>query len=83
MTLSESVSQPLFGAPSPQYPGEEIETGFRDELVDDLRRRGLTPIPVAPGYLHLGSCHALLFDHATGQVRGVADPRRRGMARGF
>jgi gamma-glutamyltranspeptidase/glutathione hydrolase len=83
MRLDESVAQPLFGAPGPSYPGEEIENRFPDKVVEGVERRGISPVRIAPGYLHLGSCHAVLIDRGAGVIHGVADPRRLGLAKGF
>jgi gamma-glutamyltranspeptidase len=81
MTPRESVAQPLFGSPSSEYPGEELESVFPEPVQYGVTKRGLAPILVAPGYLHLGCCQAALIDQ--GVIHGVADPRRRGMAKGW
>jgi gamma-glutamyltranspeptidase/glutathione hydrolase len=82
MEPAESVSQPLFGAPG-EYPSEEIEGSVSEPILEALGKRGISPIVVAPGYLHLGSCHAVSIDPGTRTLKGVADPRRRGMAKGW
>jgi gamma-glutamyltranspeptidase/glutathione hydrolase len=82
MEPAESVSQPLFGAPG-EYPSEEIEGSVPEAILEAIRRRGLAPVVVAPGYLHLGSCHAVSIDPSARTLKGVADPRRRGMAKGW
>jgi gamma-glutamyltranspeptidase/glutathione hydrolase len=83
MGLDESVSQPLFGAPGPLYPGEEIENRFPDEVLSAVERRGVPLVRIAPGYIHLGSGQAVLIDRKAGRLYGVADPRRLGLAAGY
>lgn len=83
MTPWESVNQPMFGAPGPVYPGEEIETSFSDDILRQVEKRGLQLMRVNPGYIHMGSCQAIQVDRSTGEIRGIADIRRRGMAKGY
>lgn len=79
----ESVNQPLFGAPGPEYPGEEIETYFPETHLAALEGRGMEIMPVGPWEIHMGSCQAILIDREAGRIHGVADPRRLGMAKGY
>lgn len=83
MDLWESVNQPIFGAPGPEAAGEEIETGYSESILDAVEKRGIPLMRIAPGYVHLGGCHAAVIDRANGVVHGVADPRRLGVAQGF
>ncbi len=83
MDLWDSVNQPLFGAPGPTYPGEEIETSFGEDLIKQIEKRGMRVMRVAPWEIHMGSCHAVVIDQEAGQLHGVADPRRLGMAKGY
>ncbi len=83
MDLWESVNQPIFGSPGPEQAGEEVEAGFSQEIIDAVERRGLPVMQIAPRYLHLGSCQAVLIDRANHVIHGVADPRRLGVARGL
>jgi hypothetical protein len=34
-------------------------------------------------YVYMGSCHGVMLNHEAGTISGVADPRRRGMAKGI
>jgi gamma-glutamyltranspeptidase len=40
-------------------------------------------IEVSPDNVYMASCHAVQLDPESGTVTGVADPRRRGMAKGL
>ena len=83
MDLWESVNQPLFGAPGPIYPGEEIENVFPEKVLRGIEKKGMQLMRISPRYIHMGSCHAIMIDRAKGEIRGVADPRRRGLAKGY
>ena len=75
------VAAPRFGHPHPGLAAAEIEGDFGDETLAGLEARGHELFPVSPRDPHMGSVHAvrLLGD---GRLEGVADPRRRGRARG-
>jgi len=83
MRLDESVKQPLFGAPGPEYPGEEIENRFPEEILAAVEKRGMPLVRVAPGYIHMGSGQAVQIDRAARTIHGVADWRRLGLAAGY
>jgi gamma-glutamyltranspeptidase len=83
MDLGTSVTQPRFGHPDPQFGATQIEGSFPAELVRKLRKRGMSLIEVSPLNVYMGSCHAVQLDPAGGEIVGVADPRRRGMAKGI
>jgi len=83
MDLRTSVTQPRFGHPDPQFGVTQIEGSFPGELVAKVRKRGMSLIEVSPQNVYMGSCHAVQLDPVTREVTGVADPRRRGMAKGL
>ena len=75
------VAAPRFGHPHPGLAAAEIEGDFGDGTLAALEARGHELFPVSPRDPDMGSIHAVrrLDD---GQLEGVADPRRRGRARG-
>lgn len=75
------VAAPRFGHPHPGLAAAEIEGDFGDAMLAGLEARGHELFPVSPRDPNMGSVHAVrrLGD---GQLEGVADPRRRGRARG-
>ena len=75
------VAAPRFGHPHPGITAAEIEGDFGEETLAELEARGHELFPVSPRDANMGSIHAVrrLDD---GQLEGVADPRRRGRARG-
>jgi gamma-glutamyltranspeptidase/glutathione hydrolase len=83
MDLRESVMQPRFGHPDPDFGATQIEGSFSDEIIRAVRKRGIDLMQVAPMYPYMGSCQAVQLDHTNGTISGIADPRRRGMAKGI
>jgi gamma-glutamyltranspeptidase/glutathione hydrolase len=83
MDLRESVLQPRFGHTDQQFGGTQIETSFSEELLQKVEKRGMELMRVSPWYVYMGSCHGAMVNHETGTIAGVADPRRRGMAKGI
>jgi gamma-glutamyltranspeptidase len=82
MTLKESVLAKRFGHPHPGMQEIEIEGDIDWEIQKELTRRGIGQFPVSPNDINMGSIHALHFQK-DGTVHGVADPRRRGQAKGY
>jgi len=83
LPLRESVMQPRFGHTDQQFGGTQIETSYSDEILQKVEKRGMDLMRVSPWYVYMGSCHGAMLDHETGMISGVADPRRRGMAKGI
>ena len=75
------VAAPRFGHPHPGITAAEIEGDFGDETLAGLEARGHELFPVSPRDANMGSIHAVRRLDG-GQLEGVADPRRRGRARG-
>ncbi len=81
MDGGQVVAAPRFGHPHPGIDAAEIEGDFGDEAIAALEEQGHALFPVSPRDANMGSIHAVrrLPD---GGLEGVADPRRRGLARG-
>ena len=81
MDGGQVVAAPRFGHPHPGIDAAEIEGDFGDEAIAALEEQGHSLFPVSPRDANMGSIHAVrrLPD---GGLEGVADPRRRGRARG-
>ena len=81
MDGGRAVAAPRFGHPHPGIAAAEIEGDFGDEIIAVLERQGHALFPVSPRDANMGSIQAVrrLPD---GGLEGVADPRRRGRARG-
>ena len=81
MDGGQAVAAPRFGHPHPGLTAAEIEGDFGDEMIAALEGQGHVLFPVSPRDANMGSIQAVrrLGD---GQLEGVADPRRRGRARG-
>ena len=75
------VEAPRFGHPHPGITAAEIEGDFGDEIIGVLEGQGHALFPVSPRDPNMGAIQAVrrLPD---GELEGVADPRRRGRARG-
>ena len=80
MSLVDTVMAPRFGHPHPGMDATEIEGDFSEEILAGLEARGHKLFPVTPKDINMGSIHGLKI--GAGSVEGVADPRRRGMAKG-
>ena len=81
MSLTDAVSAPRFGHPHPGMSAIEIEGDFSEELLTALAAKGHDLYPVSPKDINMGSIHGVRLV-ANGLVEGVADPRRRGLAKG-
>ncbi len=82
MPLAEAVSAPRFGHPHPGMTAIEIEGDFSEELLTALAARGHDLYRVSPKDINMGSIHGVRLS-AEGAIEGVADPRRRGLAKGY
>ena len=83
MDLLESVEQPRFGHPDPKFGATQIEANFSEEVLQKVEKRGVQLLRVSPMHVYMGSCHAVMLDHASGRISGIADPRRRGLVKGL
>ena len=81
MDGGQVVAAPRFGHPHPGIDAAEIEGDFGDEVIAALEERGHALFPVSPRDANMGSIHAVRH-LPDGGLEGVADPRRRGRARG-
>lgn len=81
MGLKEAVNAPRFGHPHPGMTAIEIEGDFSEQLLAELAAKGHDLFRVSPKDGNMGSIHALRM-LGDGAVQGVADPRRRGQAKG-
>ena len=81
MSLTDTVSAPRFGHPHPGMTAIEIEGDFSEELLTGLAARGHDLYRVSPKDVNMGSIHGVRIAE-DGMIEGVADPRRRGLAKG-
>ena len=81
MSLTDAVSAPRFGHPHPGMTAIEIEGDFREEVLTALAARGHDLYRVSPKDVNMGSIHGVRLAE-DGLIEGVADPRRRGLAKG-
>ena len=63
--------------------GTQIETSFEEEILRTVEKRGITLMRTSPWYVYMGSCHGVMLNQEASTIAGVADPRRRGMAKGL
>ena len=80
MDLKQATLAPRFGHPHPGMESTEIEGDFEEAIYPDLESRGHKLFRVSPNDVNMGSIHGVVLS-ADG-IEGVADPRRRGMAKG-
>ena len=81
MSLAETVSAPRFGHPHPGMTAIEIEGDFSEALLTALAAKGHDLYRVTPKDINMGTIHGVRLS-AEGPIEGVADPRRRGLAKG-
>ena len=81
MSLTETVSAPRFGHPHPGMTAIEIEGDFDEALLSALAAKGHDLFRVSPKDVNMGSIHGVRLS-GDGTIEGVADPRRRGLAKG-
>jgi gamma-glutamyltranspeptidase/glutathione hydrolase len=77
-----SVDAPRFQGYSP-YDALHIESRISDSTVQGLAGLGVRVRLSAPYNWHMGSIHLVVRDQKTGELTGVADPRRAGHAAGY
>jgi len=82
MGLYESVDAPRFRG---YGPGEalQVESRMPEAVVDGLAAFGVRVALTAPYNWHMGSIQVVTRDPDTGELTGVADPRRAGYAAGY
>jgi gamma-glutamyltranspeptidase/glutathione hydrolase len=75
------------GSPTPEgAPGDPsggtvaVESGIRDAVIDELRRKGHHVVRGRGGF---GGYQAILIDHDHGMLHGASDPRKDGCAAGY
>ncbi|MBN1222467.1 MAG: gamma-glutamyltransferase [Candidatus Aminicenantes bacterium] len=83
MDLHESVLQPRFGHTDQNFGGTQIEGSFSEEILQEVEKRGMELMRTSPWYVYMGSCQGVMLNQQNGTITGVADPRRRGMAKGI
>jgi gamma-glutamyltranspeptidase/glutathione hydrolase len=82
LSLKESVHAKRFGHPHPGMQEIEIEGDISWEIQQALAERGIGQYPVSPNDFNMGSIQAIHVQ-PDGTIHGVADPRRRGQAKGY
>ena len=82
MDLKASVQAKRFGHPHPGTESIEIEGDIDWDIQKAIAARGIEQYPVSPNDFNMGSIHAIHIQD-DGTIHGVADPRRRGQARGW
>lgn len=66
-----------------RYEKLQLESRFPQGVIDGLKMRGVRIQLSAPYNWHMGSIQLVLRDRDTGELTGVADPRRGGHAEGY
>lgn len=80
---------PYASADAPRFrgygPNEElqIESRIPKDVIDGLAALGVRVALTAPYNWHMGSIQLVIRDRKTGELVGVADPRRAGHAAGY
>lgn len=78
----ESVDAPRFQGYG-RYDKLHVESRIPRDVLDGLEDRGVQIQLSAPYNWHMGSIQLISRDVETGQLTGVADPRRAGHAEGY
>ena len=81
MSPYDAVDAPRFRGYG-RFDQLQVESRIPDEVLDGLRDRGVGIHLSAPYNWHMGSIQLVVRDQATGELTGVADPRRGGHAEG-
>lgn len=82
MPAYDAVDAPRFRGYG-RYDRLHVESRVADEVIEGLEARGVDIDLSAPYNWHMGSIQLVLRDRQTGELTGVADPRRGGHAEGF
>ncbi len=82
MSPYEAVDAPRFQGYG-RYDKLQVETRIPREVLDGMEARGVQIQLSAPYNWHMGSIQLIMRDSESGQLTGVADPRRAGHAEGF
>jgi gamma-glutamyltranspeptidase len=82
MDAYASVDAPRFVGYG-RYDELHGESRVPQQVLDGLEARGVTIHLSAPYNWHMGSIQLVARDLNSGQLTGVADPRRAGHAAGF
>jgi len=82
LTPEAAVDAPRFTGYGPGTP-LQVESRIPETVLDGLGAYGIRVALSAPYNWHMGSIQLVVRDPATGELIGVADPRRGGYAAGF
>ena len=82
MSPYDSIDAPRFVGYG-RYEDLHIESRVDASVIDGLKARGVAVRLSAPYNWHMGSIQMIVRDQDTGQLTGVADPRRGGYAAGY
>jgi len=81
--------QPYDAVDAPRFQGYgryeklHVESRMSQEVLDELEAMGVQIDISAPYNWHMGSIQLILRDTQSGELTGVADPRRAGHAEGY
>jgi gamma-glutamyltranspeptidase/glutathione hydrolase len=82
MSPYEAVDAPRFQGYG-RYEKLQVESRFSQDVLDGLRARGVQIQLSAPYNWHMGSIQLISRDAESGELTGVADPRRAGHTAGY
>ena len=82
MSPYEAVDAPRFQGYG-RYDKLQVETRIPQNVLDGLEARGVQIDLSAPYNWHMGSIQLISKDAQSGELTGVADPRRAGHAEGY
>jgi gamma-glutamyltranspeptidase/glutathione hydrolase len=82
MSPYDSVDAPRFQGYG-RYDELQVESRIPDEVLAGLESQGVQIQLSAPYNWHMGSIQLILQDHESGELEGVADPRRAGHVEGY
>ena len=82
MSPYEAVDAPRFQGYG-RYDKLQVETRIPQDVLDGMEDRGVQIQLSAPYNWHMGSIQLIMRDPESGQLTGVADPRRAGHAEGY
>jgi gamma-glutamyltranspeptidase/glutathione hydrolase len=78
----EAVDAPRFQGYG-RYDKLQVESRFPQDVLDGLEARGVQIQLSAPYNWHMGSIQLISRDTQSGELTGIADPRRAGHAEGY